>query len=114
MGTTEKEVFLTYLEFSENKKGKVFMKIKDGFILKNVAGNYIIVPVGGELVDLGAMITANETGAFLWEKMKEDVSKDELVDALMKEYDVEESIAREDIDAFLDILKKNNMLSFND
>lgn len=87
------------------------MKIKDGFILKNVAGNYIIVPVGGEFVDLGAMITANETGAFLWEMLKEDVSTEELVAALMKEYDIEENIAREDIEAFLDILKKNNMIS---
>lgn len=102
---------MTFSEVSGNKKGNVFMKIKDGFILKNVAGNYIIVPVGGELVDLGAMITANETGAFLWEKLKEDVSKDELAAALMNEYDVEENIAREDIDAFLDILKKNKMLN---
>ena len=53
------------------------MKLKDGFILKNVAGNYIIVPVSGELVDLNAMITITQTGAFLCNILEKGATKDD-------------------------------------
>lgn len=42
------------------------MKINDGFSLRKVADSYVIIPVGDNLVDFSAMITINETGAFLW------------------------------------------------
>ena len=42
------------------------MKIREGFILKEIAGSYVVVPVGDDLVDFSLMITINETGAFLW------------------------------------------------
>ena len=46
------------------------MKIKDGFILRKVADSYIAVATGEESVNFNAMVTTNETGAFLWEKLK--------------------------------------------
>lgn len=86
------------------------MKVKDGFILKEVAGSYVIVPIGENLVDFSAMITTNETGAFLWELLKEDKSSDELVAELLKEYDVEEDTAKADVLEFVQILKDNKVL----
>ena len=51
------------------------MKLKDGFLLKEIAGSWVVVPVGEQVVDFQMMITLNETGAFLWEKLKNKVSK---------------------------------------
>lgn len=86
------------------------MKLKDGFILKNVAGNYIIVPVSGELVDLNAMITITQTGAFLWNILEKGATKDELIEAMTKEYDIDRETASSDIDTFINQLKSNKML----
>lgn len=86
------------------------MKIKDGLILKEIAGNYIIVPVSGELVDLNAMINVNETGAFLFKALENKTTEEALLDALTKEYDVDSATAKADTKDFLEILRKNSML----
>ena len=47
---------------------RVQMKIKEGFILRNVAGSFVVVPVGDATIDFNGMMNLNETGAFLFEK----------------------------------------------
>ncbi|MDO4586558.1 MAG: PqqD family protein [Planctomycetia bacterium] len=86
------------------------MKIKENFILRNVAGSFVVVPTGKATVDFSGMITLNETGVFLWKQLETDQTKDELVSALLKEYDVDETTAQNDIEAFLKILEENNLL----
>ncbi len=86
------------------------MKIKEGFILKPVADSFIIVPVGNEFVDLNAMITVNDTGAFLWELLSEEVSKETLISKMKEEYDAPEDVIKNDVEAFLENLRKNGML----
>ena len=82
------------------------MKIKDNFLLKEIAGNYVVVPVGNELIDLNCMITLNESGAFLWEKLSGDISLDDLLGEMLKEYDVDKETALADIGEFLDSIRK--------
>ena len=74
------------------------MKAKKGFELQNVCGEYIIVPAGIENVDFSRIISLNPTAAFLWEKASklETFTVDNMVEALLAEYEVEEEIARED------------------
>ncbi len=74
------------------------MKAKKGFELQNVCGEYIIVPAGIENVDFSRIISLNPTAAFLWEKVSklETFTVDNMVEALLAEYEVEEEIARED------------------
>ncbi len=86
------------------------MKLKEGFLLKEIAGSWVVVPVGEQVVDFQMMITLNETGAFLWENLKNEKSKEELLDALLSEYDVEKSVAETDIDEFLKILSEKELL----
>ncbi|MBQ4515505.1 MAG: PqqD family protein [Clostridia bacterium] len=86
------------------------MKLKDGFLLKEIAGSWVVVPVGEQVVDFQMMITLNETGAFLWEKLKTETTKEELLDALLSEYDVEKSVAETDVDEFLKILSEKELL----
>ncbi len=87
------------------------MKIKDGFILKEIAGSYVVVPVGDDLVDFSLMITTNETGAFLWNCLSQDKTEDELVSLLSKEYEgADEATLAEDVSVFVSLLKENNVL----
>lgn len=85
------------------------MKLRDGFMLKEVAGSYIVVPVGENLVDFSAMITVNETGAFLWELLQKGCEMDELVQRMTAEYDIAADIAKRDIESFLQILIDNQI-----
>ncbi len=86
------------------------MKIKDGFILKTIAGSTVAVPVGENLVNLQLMLTLNESGAFLWNCLKNNCTEDSLVTAMTGEYQVDEETARGDVQEFLKILKENHIL----
>ena len=84
------------------------MKIKEGFLLRDVAGNHVVVPVGQ--VDFDGMIKLNETGAFLWNLMSRDTDADHLVNALLSEYNVDRSAAAKDVEAFLQKLRNAELL----
>ena len=86
------------------------MKTKKGFMLRSVAGKSIVVPIGQASVDFNGIINLNETGAFLWEQLSKGCTYDELLGALLGEYDVPEDIARRDIDAFLEIARNADVI----
>ena len=86
------------------------MKIKEGFILRQVAGNYIVIAVGDESIDFDGMITLNETGAFLWNILSEGADKEEMLEKLLAEYDVDEETAKKDISDFLKKLNDGKLL----
>lgn len=87
------------------------MKIKNTFVLRNLAGSNVVIPVGSDLVDFNGMITLNETGAFLWECLKEHKTRDDLVNALMNEYTgAEKQEIEKDVDDFLAVLDKNGII----
>ena len=82
------------------------MKIKNNFLLRQVADTWVVMPIGQEMLDFNGMLTLNETGAFLWQKLQEGGDVDSLVAALTGEYDVSAEVARVDVQAFLDKLVK--------
>ena len=90
------------------------MRIKEGFILRQVAGNYIVIGVGDEAVDFNGMITVNETGAFLWSILEKGATKEDMLKALMEEYDVDEETAKKDITDFLYKLNDGKLLIINE
>ena len=83
------------------------MKIKKGFILRTVGGENVVVPVGEMSKQFHGMITLNETSAFLWKFFSEEHSIDEATAALLGEYEVEEAIAKADVEKFAALLLKN-------
>ncbi|MCI5938524.1 MAG: PqqD family protein [Bacilli bacterium] len=86
------------------------MKIKSGFMLRMVADNYIVVPVGEASKQFNGMITLNETSAFLWNFLMKGTTEEKLVDELMKTYDVSREIAIKDVKSFIYELEKINVL----
>lgn len=81
------------------------MKIKDGFLLREVAGNHIVVPVGKTEVDFGGMMTLNPVGAFLWDALTDHATEDELVQRVLEAYAVEEATARQDVQTYVQKLR---------
>lgn len=86
------------------------MKLKEGFLLRQVAGQTVVLPCGDAL-DLNVMITLNETGAFLWERLSEETSEDALVAALLAEYDVDEETACKAVQDFVKKLHDNGFMA---
>ncbi len=86
------------------------MYVSKDFIVREIAGDYIVVPTGEEALKFNGLITLNEVGAFLWKKLQEDVELEALVKAVCEEYEVEEETALEDVKEFLQILRDHEML----
>ncbi len=87
------------------------MRIKDGFVVRNICGEYVVVAVGRQTLDFKGLIKLNETGSFLWEQLQSERTADELLNALRNEYDVSEEIAKADIAAFIASLQEAELLA---
>lgn len=85
------------------------MKIKEGFLMRQVAGQTVVLPAD-QALDLNMMITLNDTGAFLWERLQSETDEAALVAALLAEYDVDEETARRSVGAFVKKLNDNGFL----
>ncbi len=82
------------------------MKIKSGFMLRTIAGCKIVVAVGRRTVEFNGIINLNDTGAFLWERLEQGATEDELVAAILDNYtDVDEPTARKSVQDFVKTLR---------
>lgn len=86
------------------------MKIKANYVLREVANQNIVVPVGKETLKFNGMINLNNSGKYLWNLLQTDKTVEELVEALMEKYDVSKEVALADVNKFIDVLKVNNFL----
>ena len=85
------------------------MKLKSGFVLKEVAGECVVVPTGADL-NINGMITLNSTGKTLWCALENDVDLNDLTSALLAEYEVDEETARGAAERFVNKLKELDFL----
>ena len=86
------------------------MKRNDDFLLRDVAGTLVIVPVGAAVSAFPGMITLNGTGAFIWEHLETEQTVESLVAAMIENYDVDEARAKADVEAFLKKLEPTGAL----
>ena len=84
------------------------MKIKPGYLLKEVAHNFVVIPVGD--IDFDGMITLNDSGVFIWRLLEKGCDKDTVIDALLDAYNVEREKAASDTELFLQKLREANIL----
>lgn len=87
------------------------MQIRKEFVLREIAGEYVIIPIGSTALEFNGLITVNETGVFLWNMLQKEVTIDEMVAGLLEEYEVEETVARADVEEFLEILQNRKILT---
>lgn len=82
------------------------MKIKEGFLLRRVAGEHVVIPVGPACAIFNGIIKLNESSLPLWELLKRGAEEQKLADALQAEYGISAQQAAEDVSAFLASLRK--------
>ncbi len=87
------------------------MKLKSTIILRKIAGETILVPVGEDAVRVNGLITVNEVGTFICEQLKEERTVDALVAAVTAQFDVDAQNARADITSFIHTLEENELLA---
>lgn len=87
------------------------MKLEKEFVLREIAGDYVIIPVGKTVIEFNGLITENEVGVSIWNMLQNEVTFDQIVQGILNEYEVEESVAREDIQEFLDQLIDGGILT---
>ncbi len=92
------------------------MKVKDQLVLREIAGQYVIVPVMERVKDVQSMVYISSSAAYLWQYMEgKEFTLDELVDLILAKYkNVTRKKAQEDIIAFLQILARNNIMDMSE
>ena len=87
------------------------MKIKSGFMMRSIAGCKVVVSVGKRTLDFNGIINLNDTGAFLWERLEQGATEEQLTAAILEQYtDVDEAAARESVAEFINTLREAGCL----
>lgn len=86
------------------------MKTNDQFILRTIAGDNILIPVGEAALSVKGLIALSESGVLIYKKLNDGCTRDDLVAALTAEYEVSEDVAAQDVDAFLNQMRELRML----
>lgn len=81
------------------------MKIKENFVLRQVADTWVVLPLGQATVDFKGMLTLNESGVLLWRLLEKGTTREALAAALTEEYEVSETEALADADEFVQKLR---------
>ena len=86
------------------------MRIKPCYQLKNIAGDFVVIESGSDVVDLAKSFLLNETAAFLFDAILKENEASDLAELLKKEYDVTEEQAIKDVEEFITFLRQKNIL----
>lgn len=81
------------------------MNIKKKLLKRQIAGDAFLVPLGKEIYDSNGLFFLTEVGEFIWDRLEQAGSLDDILGAILEEYDVEESVARKDVEAFFEKLR---------
>lgn len=89
------------------------MKIVKEFILRDIAGEYVLVPTGATTQEFNGLITLTDTAGFIWENIEKAGSMQELENRILEKYQVEEETARKDTEEFVRELQKAGILAYS-
>ena len=86
------------------------MKLKENFVLRQVADNWVALPLGQEALDFTGILSLNDSGAMLWRCLEKGGDPESLADALMAEYNVDRATAMADAEEFIRKLSQTGCL----
>lgn len=86
------------------------MKIKDGFILKDVAGNKIVIATGEQRINFNGIITFNQVGAVVFDMLDGTNSVEDIVSRISEDYGVSYDIVKNDVEKLIEKMKNHNLI----
>ncbi len=82
------------------------MRASKDFIMREIAGEFILVPVGAAAAKFNGLITMNELGRFIFELLAQEQTVEQLAERITSEYDVSLETAAQDAEEFLQQLRE--------
>lgn len=86
------------------------MEFKKEFILREIVGEAVLIPTGATAAQFNGLMSVNELGKFIWENYEKVSNEDELLKFVLDEYEVDEDVAKTDLNEFLNVLKENEII----
>ncbi len=86
------------------------MKTNELYILRSIAGDNVLVPVGEATQRLNGMIHLGDTAAFIWNQINTAKNLDDIVEKIQEEYEVDAETAHKDVYEFAETLYKREMI----
>ena len=81
------------------------MKIKKRLLKRQIAGDVFLVPVGKEVYDSNGLFYLTEVGEFIWDRLESAQGTEEIINAILQEYDAQEPQVRKDVEGFFEKLR---------
>ncbi len=86
------------------------VKVKTGFVLRNIADEYMLMPTDENIAAYNGAVLLNEVSAFIWEKLQNPMSREDLLAAVLDEFETDEATASKDLDALLEKLNQLGLM----
>ena len=86
------------------------MKLKETFIMREIVGEYVLVPVGDTALRFNGIISLNDVGSFIWKELEAEKEREEILADILDEFEVTKEEAEKDMDEFLELLRKNQLI----
>lgn len=88
------------------------MKICKEFVLREIAGEAVLVPVGDAAKEFNGLINLNDVAAFMWKNLEKVSGLDEMTELVLKEFDVDEELAKKDVEGFCGELVQTGFIQY--
>lgn len=98
------------MKFNNMIESEKIMKIKEGFVYREIMGQGVVVPTEKASMEFSGMVKLNETGAFIWKKIQQGGSIEVIVEELLKEYDVSKEQAEASVQRFVSDMTQKGIL----
>lgn len=89
------------------------MRVKEGFVIREIAGSVVVVPTGDLLKEYRGMLTLNEAGKFIWELLEQERTLEEISAKLAEKYQIDQEKAIANTETFLNTLRAKKILLEN-
>lgn len=86
------------------------MKIKEGLVMRELAGKAVVIPVGEASKELKGMVKLNKTGRAVWEGLSQGLSEDQIAEGIAERFEVDEATARRDVAVFVEKMREASLL----
>lgn len=111
-GPSEEDARALYgaLEKHRYLKEETDMKAKSGFVLRHVVDEYILMPTGDNIGKFNGTVLLNEVSALVWEKLQNPMTREDLLQAILDEFEVDRATASADLDALITTLQRYGVI----